>query len=620
MNKNNIDNILNNKTSTDNEKIQSMKLVQMGYHIQSKQDKYKLFERAVFLHPRNGHALLQLGLLAISHPGKHIQCIGCKVLERALDKDYAIPFISIDSNQGYFLTIYLGRIYTQHKLYERAKLLFTLASNSTTKMDQVADIQKATLITGYPKSVSDANTIVHNYCSQIDALLKLDSIDISSALNDHNPYSFCMLSAFNIETYYEGDFREMMSKNYQLIVKTFPDLMYVSPYIDTHIQPRGRIKIGIASGFFYDNNSVLADFQGVMDRLSRTTFEITYIYLKENSLSNSTYLSNKEDRCIIIESNTNPNWLDDARETIGSLQLDLILYLDSTMSPICHKTLMSKLAPIQAVSHGHPVTSGVNRAYMDYYISWGAAELEYDEAQTHYTEKLLLLPADKMHQYNTPRITKNGLSAINNLPFAHLTRLDFSDYIPADGNWYTCMQKPFKRHPEFDEMMAGVLHNDKNGRLILHDCDNDESKTIIINRLLLLHVDMSRVHFIPVQPHNVLMALYKVSDVILDSYYAGGCTTTREALEIGCPVVTLPAKYLGGRWSLAYYNIMGVHDLIAKNKEDYINIAVKVCTNTVFRANITQQILDTVHTLFCKEDAVESWSNAIKHMITSKVT
>jgi predicted O-linked N-acetylglucosamine transferase (SPINDLY family) len=57
--------------------------------------------------------------------------------------------------------------------------------------------------------------------------------------------------------------------------------------------------------------------------------------------------------------------------------------------------------------------------------------------------------------------------------------------------------------------------------------------------------------------------LYQLSDVSLDSYPAGGCTTTREALALGSPVVTLPHKYLGSRWSKAYYDIMGMKELVA---------------------------------------------------------
>ena len=65
------------------------------------------------------------------------------------------------------------------------------------------------------------------------------------------------------------------------------------------------------------------------------------------------------------------------------------------------------------------------------------------------------------------------------------------------------------------------------------------------------------------QPHHKLMALHTLSDVILDSYPAGGCTTTRESLEVGGLVVTLPARYLGSRWTLAYYSIIGVWDPVA---------------------------------------------------------
>ena len=43
------------------------------------------------------------------------------------------------------------------------------------------------------------------------------------------------------------------------------------------------------------------------------------------------------------------------------------------MSSWAHRLAMSKLARVQAVSHGHPVTSGMPT--VDYYVSWQAAEL-----------------------------------------------------------------------------------------------------------------------------------------------------------------------------------------------------------------------------------------------------
>ena len=179
------------------------------------------------------------------------------------------------------------------------------------------------------------------------------------------------------------------------------------------------------------------------------------------------FVLRKSNRKCIMISTSNPDWLQNARNQIGSLGLDLILYLDSTMSLACHHMLMSRLARVQAVSHGHPVTTGVCQKYMDYYVSWGASELEYELSKEHYTKKLILLPKEHMHQYYEPR-SNDGKSLIDKQSFKHLIRSDFSEYTPVDGNWYLCMQKPFKRHTVFDEMLASILHKDTRGRLLLH--------------------------------------------------------------------------------------------------------------------------------------------------------
>ena len=153
------------------------------------------------------------------------------------------------------------------------------------------------------------------------------------------------------------------------------------------------------------------------------------------------------------------------------MDLDLLLYLDSTMSYMTQQALMSRLSRVQAVSHGHPVTSGISKEYVDYYVSWGAAELEYELSKNNYTEELILLPKDKMHQYYSPRSTPDKISCINNLSFKHITRKDYADYTDTNGNWYLCMQKSFKRHPIFDEMIAEILVKDKLAKILPHDCE-----------------------------------------------------------------------------------------------------------------------------------------------------
>ena len=145
------------------------------------------------------------------------------------------------------------------------------------------------------------------------------------------------------------------------------------------------------------------------------------------------------------------------------------------------------------------------------------------------------------------------------------------------------MQKPFKLHPEFDRLVCGILQADPKGHVVLHKPEQKHTHRLFVERLHRAgcgatsnsHINgseedkeeelsLDRVHFLEQQPHHRLLALYQHATVILDSYPAGGCTTTREVLELGKPLVTLPAKLLGSRWTIGYFNVI---DLEEKTKE-----------------------------------------------------
>ena len=64
------------------------------------------------------------------------------------------------------------------------------------------------------------------------------------------------------------------------------------------------------------------------------------------------------------------------------------------------------------MSHGHPITSGIPSSVVDYYISWAAAELELEVADQHYSEKLVLLPRESIHQYYV-RISTDEVRKVN---------------------------------------------------------------------------------------------------------------------------------------------------------------------------------------------------------------
>lgn len=596
------------KTVSKKNKMKCSNLMENYFQTIELNKKMSILHEAFLLDPTNPNVLVQYGMHLINNSDKIREYSGYILLEKAFSLPNSIP---IDCYQGRWIACMIGRYNHLIHNYKTTEKFYKLANQSKYNPDDTHKIQLATLITGYPESIENAKQIIYNYNKQMDIILNKKKLN-TSFIESTDMFNFLIMSIFNLEIYYEANFRECMHKNYELSIKLFPDLHYISPKINNFNKSimndnnNNKKKIGIISAFFEKNHSVIADFGGVIRRLPRDKYDITLIYLIENKINNKNNDADEfifpDENYIIVKSYEDKDWLKNTRKQIENLELDLLFYLDSTMSSVIQRTMMSKLAKIQAVSHGHPVTSGISSKIMDYFISWGAAEL--DTAQEHYTENLVLLRKNYMHQYYEPR-TINGISIISNESYLDYTRDDFP--IPTDKNWYTCMQKPFKLHPEFDFMLSEILKRDLNACIILHSSDLEENIDIQKKRYINSGCDMNRIYFLPAQAHHKLMALYGLSDVILDSYHAGGCTTSREALEIGAPIVTLPAKYLGGRWTLAYYNIIGVNDLIANSKEEYINLAVKVGSNYEYKIIMKEKILNNVHKLFKSQDAIDSW-------------
>ena len=309
---------------------------------------------------------------------------------------------------------------------------------------------------------------------------------------------------------------------------------------------------------------------------------------------------------------------------------------------------------------------------IQYFISWAEAELPIEESQNHYTEQLQLIPNGKIHQYYTPRVlvevteekggskTTQLRARLDGRRFDHLTRNDFHElptYIKSSNeidtyvsnlnnnnnnnginnesssddpnddksnniNLYVCMQKPFKVFPEFDELVCGILKKDPKGHVILHKPESksggyNHHELTFVQRMINAGCDMERIHFISAQPPHKLLKLYSTANVVLDSYPAGGCTTTREALELGKAVVTWPARLLGGRWTLGLYTIIGITEkikskLIASNVNEYITMAVNIGTNHTLRHEIEVEIKSkTESNLFYRKEAIAEWEKIL---------
>ena len=282
-------NYILNKISSTEEEINCNNLLKLIFNTTNHNDKIKLLIKCFKLNPRNGNILTQLGLINLSINTE----LAIFFFDCAFNNKIANPTIPINSHQGIYIASIVGRYKIDKQKYIEGEYYFNLINSSNIKIDDVAKIQLSTLITGYPKSKQDCSKILQNLNNRLNFLLKKDKLSISSILNDSNPYFTCLLPSFNLEIYYEADFKLLMNKFYELTIKIFPNLKYTNNKI-TKLKKKSKYDIGIVSSFFYKGNSVISDFSGILDNLPEDKFNIYYFYLKMENNYDNNYLSKKK--------------------------------------------------------------------------------------------------------------------------------------------------------------------------------------------------------------------------------------------------------------------------------------------------------------------------------------
>lgn len=71
----------------------------------------------------------------------------------------------------------------------------------------------------------------------------------------------------------------------------------------------------------------------------------------------------------------------------------------------------------------------------------------------------------------------------------------------------------------------------------------------------------------------------QVADVCLDTPLCNGHTTGMDVLWAGTPMVTLPLETLASRVATSQLVTLGCPELVAKDREDYQRIAIRLGLN-----------------------------------------
>ncbi|MBX2861320.1 MAG: tetratricopeptide repeat protein [Vampirovibrio sp.] len=337
-------------------------------------------------------------------------------------------------------------------------------------------------------------------------------------------------------------------------------------------------RIGIVSRNLRKSHTIGKLMIPFLDRLDRDKFSVVLYRMQEFQACKQDFYEGQPDKGdVVVEVSLGDYHT--ALEKLCEIESDILLYTDIGMDPMSYFLAMAKPAKIQCVTWGHPVTTGLDR--MDYFLS--SKLLEPENAQTHYTEELILLDTLPTY-YEKPQPTES------NPDKPPKSRMLFG--LPKDKTIYLCPQSVFKIHPEFDSVLADILRKDPNGVLVMVKLRDPGTTEVLQARLERNLPDVyDRIFFLNPMPREDFVQLMAISDVMLDPLHFGGGNTTYEGFSTGLPIVTLPGDYMRGRVTYACYQQMGLTDCVANNKDHYVEIALRLGTDKGYRQQVSDKII-----------------------------
>ena len=281
-------------------------------------------------------------------------------------------------------------------------------------------------------------------------------------------------------------------------------------------------------------------------------------------------------------------------------QLDLLIFTDIGMHPASKVTSVLQLAPVQGQGWGHPISSGSRTIH--YYFSGEGMEPPGNES--HYSEVLYRLPATGLN-YETPVAVHDG-------------QLLFDKFdLPRDRLILNSLQSTFKYLPRNDWTFAEIAARQPEAFIVLVGHMGNGG---IAERLF----ERMRPHFaqrgleieqhlriLPRLDYADYMGLFSISHHTIDTIDWNGGNSSLQSFSLDCPVVTLPTTFMRGRHTVSMLQVLDLPELIARDIDDYIAIAVRLMQDSDFYAEIKQKIAMRKERLFHDTSVAKAFRHAV---------
>lgn len=305
--------------------------------------------------------------------------------------------------------------------------------------------------------------------------------------------------------------------------------------------------------------------KGLIAHLDRSRFRVVLFNLGPQSDAETLWAQQQVDAYIDLQ--TQASDVAACCAAVRAVAPQLLLYPELGMNGVSYWMAAHRLAPVQAVAWGHPLSSGLPT--VDLYFSGAALEPEpAQQAQQAYCERLVRLPGTGCVTAWTEPDGTAAAAAPFELPG------------PWSGPSFLLPHAPFKLAEEGDAVVLAIARQAPAARFLFMADPLMAGPTEATLARLRAGFEaealptQGRLLALPWQKPEAFTALLEAADVYLDWPSFSGYTTARRALHQGMPLVCLEGPELRQRLAAGLLRHSGAEPGPCASVADYAQLAL----------------------------------------------
>ena len=347
-----------------------------------------------------------------------------------------------------------------------------------------------------------------------------------------------------------------------------------------------RIRVGVVSANFHVH-TVSKLFRGWFEHMDAQRFELTAIHVGTRVDEETTAMA----KHFAHFHHQTGAWHHTAK-CVRDMELDVVLFPEIGMDAEVIKLATTRMAPLQCMAWGHPVTSGLDN--IDVFLS--SEWMETVQGAGHVLERLVALPKLGIY-YARP-----------NTPPPSTIRAELG---LRDNVVFFCSQSLQKLLPSEDDIWAQIAEALPDATICFIALPGSHSTAIFEQRL----AEAFAKRGLEWSDHCVLLPrltptqfkrLSGAADVYLDSPSWSGGNTSLEAMAYGVPMVTKEGPLMRQRHTAAMLRGIGMDQWVATTDGEFVSKAISLGGDATVRASVRSYIQKNSDALFHQMDCVRA--------------